>query len=509
MKRFTIAKGAAVLAAVALTMSACSEPGGPDAGVGATDSELVIAASVPTPKWDPALMDWGFQLQAQQAAYDTLIHLEADGAFGPGLATEWEYVTPTSFSMNLREGVTFSDGADLDAEAVKANIERSRDAGGPKANQLSLVDSVSVDGPLEVTVHLSAPNPSLPFVFAQNLGMMASPDSFSDEAGLAAAPVGAGPYLYDSANSIEGDHYAFTKNPDYWNVEAVGYEKLLVRVMADDNAIYNAVRAGEVDMGRGTAQTVDAAEAAGVNVLEYPGGIWAMLLLDREGTIVPALGDVRVRQAMNYAIDREPVTESVLPGRATSQSFGPATDAYDPELDDYYTYDPEKAKELLAEAGYPDGFEMPILSTDSLSAPLQAMVADLAAVGITVTIENKPNAEYVTARTSTDFPAYFGGNTPTNAYLDAQNQLMPTGALNPFKVVNDDIVGLIEKGAAEDDATRADTYKELSKTVLENAWYVVLEQITVFYYFSDDVEGVQATKGQIVPFIDTLAPAGS
>ncbi|WP_144875420.1 ABC transporter substrate-binding protein [Microbacterium sp. 1.5R] len=502
MKRRTITlAAAATLTAAALALSGCAGGSDAPAGEATTGGELTVAVAYVPPKWDPATFDWGFQLQSQQAAYDTLIHLQPDGSFAPGLATAWEYTTPTEFTITVREGVTFTDDTPLDAAAVKANLEHAQSSGGPKSSQLAAVTSVDAPDDTTVVVTLSAPNPAMPFVLSQAMGMMASPAAI--EAGtLDAAPVGAGPYTLDTAKTVVDDHYTFQKNPDYWDAENVALDTLTFRVIADTNAAFNAIRAGEVNLGVGTAQTLDAAKSGNVGILEAPGGVFSIVLQDREGTLVPALADQRVRQALNYAIDRESIADAVLPGRPTDQIFGPATDAYDESLDDYYDYDPEKAKKLMADAGYADGFTLPVLSTATFAAPLQAMTANLADIGVTVQIEDKVGADYIAARTSGEYPAYFGANTPTNAYIDAQNLILPTGALNPFKVTDQTMVDLWTEGAAQDDAERSTTYQEMSKQVVEQAWFIPLVQSTGYTYYRG-MDGVEPTKGQVVPFINT------
>lgn len=503
MKRRTITLAAAAsLAAAALTLSGCAAGSAPDKE-STSGGELTVAVSYVPPKWDPATFDWGYQLQSQQAAYDTLIHLEPDGSFAPGLASSWEYTTPTEFTLTLREGVTFTDDTPLDAAAVKTNLEHAKTSGGPKSSQLAAVDSIEAADDMTVVITLSAPNPAMPFVLSQAIGMMASPAAI--EAGtLDAAPVGAGPYTLDTEKTVVDDHYTFQKNPDYWDAENVSLDTLTFRVIADTNAVFNAISAGEINLGIGTAQTLDAAKSGDVGILEAPGGVFSIVLQDREGTMVPALADQRVRQALNYAIDRESIASAVLPGRPTDQIFGPATDAYDESLDDYYDYDPEKAKQLLAEAGYADGFTLPVLSTATFAAPLQAMTANLADVGVTVQIEDKVGADYLAGRTSGEYPAYFGANTPTNAYIDAQNLILPAGALNPFKVTDQTMVDLWNQGAAQDDAERAGTYQQMSKQVVDQAWFIPIVQGTGYSYYRE-MDGVEATIGQVVPFIDTWA----
>jgi peptide/nickel transport system substrate-binding protein len=500
----------AAVAVLALGLSGCtpSAPKPTGSAAAAATATLTVAIAGGPSKWDPATFDWGYQLQPQQAAYDTLIHEAPDGKFVAGLATSWEYKTPTEFDLTLRKGVTFTDGAAFNAAAVKANIDHDKATVGPKTAQLASVSSTEVLSTYKLAIHLSTPNPALPYVFSQAMGMIASPTALKDLPALYLNPVGAGPYKLDASKTVASDHYTFVKNPDYWDATNVKYGTIVFRLMADSNAVFNAVRTGQVDMGVGSPQTVATAPSAGLKVLSFAGGMYSVLLQDRKGTLVPALGNVKVRQALNFAVDKEAIAKTLLPGRATSQIFGPATEAYDPALDSTYKFNLSKAKSLLADAGYAGGFSFDVLSTPGLDTTLQAIAADLKKVNVTLNIVDKPPLDYVAARTTAQYPAYFGPNTPTNAYLDASNWTMPTGALNSFKVKDQTMVDLFTEAASQDDVGRAATYKKLSKRVVDQAWFLMIDQATSYYYYNPKtVAGVQATPGQIVPFIGTFAPA--
>jgi peptide/nickel transport system substrate-binding protein len=510
MKKHSLMLTATVAVAVtALGLSGCSSPGtNPTNSAGAATATLTIAATGGPAKWDPATFDWGYQLQPQQAAYDTLIHEAPSGKFVPGLATAWDYKTPKEFELTLRKGVKFTDGTQFDAAAVKANIDHAKATVGPRTAQLTAIESTEVVGTDKVAIHLSSPNPALPYVFSQAMGMMASPTALKDLPSLDQTPVGAGPYKLDPSKTVASDHYTFVKNPDYWNASSVKFGTIVFRLMADSNAVFNAIRTGQVDMGVGSPQSVSSAESSGLKVLSFPGGIYSVLLQDRNGTIAPALKEVKVRQALNYAVDKEAIAKTLLPGRATSQMFGPATEAYDSKLDDTYKYSVSKAKSLLSDAGYADGFSFDVLSTPGLDTTLQAVASDLKKVNVTLNIVDKPPLDYVAARTTAQYPAYFGPNTPTNAYLDSSTWAMPGGALNSFKVADQKMVDLFDQAASQGDKERAATYKKLSKEVVDQAWFLVVDQATSYYYYNPKtVTGVQATPGQIVPFIGTLAPA--
>lgn len=497
---------AVVVAAVVVGAGAGCAATGP----GESDSSpktLTVAVSGVAAKWDPATFNWGYELQAQQAAYDSLVHAEPDGSFSPGLATEWEYTDPTTFTMRLRDGVTFTDGTPFDAEAVKANIEHDQATVGPKTLQIADIESVTVVSDLEVEMTLSQPNPTLPYVFSQAMGMMASPTAIADPDSLAATPVGAGPYVLDSTKTVVGDKYVFRKNPDYWDSAKVGYDTLVFRVLTDSSAIFNALKVGEINMAVGGGQTLDAAEAADLGVLEYPANTWALLFTDRAGTIVPALADVRVRQALNYAVNRAPIADAVVPGVATSQIVGPGGGAYDDSLDEYYSYDPGKAADLLADAGYANGFVLPVLSTPGADSVIQAIGADLAKVGVTVQIEDRAPLDYVAATQTTDFPAFIQPFAAAYTMIDARNYILPDSAQNPFTLENSEHVDLLNQAASESGDEQAATMEEFAASVTKEALFLPVLRASSYWYFDSTVTGVEPYLGQVVPYIYNWTPA--
>jgi len=509
-KRSATLAAATVLAAASLALAGCT--GGSSDDAGGTPSDVVgdvlnVGVILVPAQWDPAKFDWTEQLELQQAAYDTLIHLQPDGTYAPGLATEWSYTSPTEFTLTLREGVTFSDGTALDAAAVKANLDHARTTTGPRTSQLAAISEVQTDGDLGVTIDLSTPNPDLPLILSMAMGMMASPAALAAGT-LDTAPVGAGPYVLDAAQTVVNDHYTFTKNPDYWDAGSIHYNSLVFKLITDYTASLNALRSGQIAMALGQPTTASAAEAAGDTVVTTPGSVVSLVLQDREGQLVPALGDVRVRQAMNYAIDRAALAASLLPGSPTSQQFQKGTSMWDEAINDTYDQDLDKAKSLMADAGYANGFDLPIGSFPLNDPALQVIASDLAKIGITVQIQSVPIADYVTLRSSTQWPAWIAQIVGTGSgYLDALNVLPPDSRFNPFHSTNADITAGLTAIAT---ATGPDSpaYAQLAEAVQDQAWFLPVVQIDRYYYYDPKVvSGVQWTPGQAVPFIYTWAPA--
>ena len=346
---------AAVAAAgMVLALAACSGTSN-DSGKSAGPASITLAIErAPGGGWDPTKWNWSTFAQLSQASYDGYLHGNPDGSFSPALATAWKWTSDTDFEMTLRSGVTFADGEKMTADVVKQNLELQS-----KGQALSLLKSVDVAGDDKVILHFASFFPDLELVLSQQAGLVIGPKGLADPASLSEAPDGAGPYTFEKSKSVSESTYVFSKNPDYWDAKKVGFDTMTFKVIDDAQAAFSALQSGQIDMSWARYPNVDAAKGAGFKVFEGAGSMLMVQFVDMAGKDVPALADERVRQAINYAVDREAYEKNVSPGRVTSQWANSETEAYDKSLDDTYTYDVAKAKELLAAAGYPDGFTLP------------------------------------------------------------------------------------------------------------------------------------------------------
>src|SRR5262249_44483319 len=175
---------------------------------------------------------------------------------------------------------------------------------------------------------------------------------------------GAGPYTLDPAQTVTGDHYTYVPNPRYHDKAAVHWKKVVVRIITDPQSMLNALKTGEVQVGNGDATTIGAARQAGLTIASAPLLWTGVTLADRGGKVARALADVRVRQALNYATDRKAIVNALFPGTGTptSELTVPRGYGYDSALTNAYPYDPGKAMQLLAAAGYPHGFTLKIVT---------------------------------------------------------------------------------------------------------------------------------------------------
>jgi len=508
MKKRHLASALALVAAASLVLAGCSAGSSDDTKTpGATAEQLVVAVDLaPTGGWDPSGWTWATSAQIMQAAYASLLNGKADGGYEAGLATEWGWESPTEFQMKLREGVTFTDGTPFDAEAVKVNLEHFKASDGRSATLIKNLENIEIVNDHEVVLHWSAPQPDLEMLFTQHIGMMASPKALGTDV-LLKEPVGAGPYTLVTDKTVPDSTYTFKKNPDYWDAKNIPFETMVFRIMADGQAAFNALQSGQVDVTWGSVENLDAAKSAGLKVFETPGKTLVMYFVDGTGQEVPAQGDVRVRQALNYAVDRDAIAKNLLPGRPTSQFLTPDTDAYDPKLDDFYKYDPEKAKKLLAEAGYANGLELTVNTYPGLADAVAAMAGYFEKVGVKVNIKTDPFAEFIQASIAGNNPLTVTSLSSAGTAADIQGTILPDGSRNARHNSSDTINKLWAEALQQTGAEQKKTFQKISRASIEEAWMVTVEQLTDYSFYDAKVTGMERPRGHQRPSILFMKPA--
>lgn len=323
------------------------------AGVVKTNFDLTQVGGV---DFDPLTRGPSFYV-LQEYVYDTLLHRSATGAFEPGLAKSATIVDPKTVEVKLRDGLVFSDGAPLDADALKVGMMRNATSQsvGFRADVFEIQDVQVVD---KTTARLVLKSESAGAVYA----MLAYPESFLVSPKALAAgvdlktkPVGAGPFVLSSLEVGTAAH--FKKSPSYYdaaNVKLGGID--VIHVATGSPSALNGLLSGQLDLATIDLTQVDAAKAgSNVKTDVSTGSSYGMIYWCKSK---PPLDDVRVRQALNYAINRDEIVATVQGGHG-SPAWGlwpKGSKLFVPELENAYKYDVVKAKELLTAAGYANGF---------------------------------------------------------------------------------------------------------------------------------------------------------
>ncbi|QKJ20615.1 ABC transporter substrate-binding protein [Microbacterium hominis] len=467
---------AALTAIAALALTGCAGGSGDTDGENASGraDRLTLTAIIGPTSYDVgAGAEWGNRSPYFQAVFDTLLMSSATGEIEPWLATEWEFNEDnTVLTLTLRDDVTFTDGETLDADAVVASLERFRDGTSPQASNLAGKEFTAVDA-TTVEIAMEAPDPSLLSVLSKAAGLIQAPSTF-DDPNSATNPIGSGPYVLDTDASVTGTTYVYTANPDYWNPDAVKYDNLTINVIEDPTATLNAIKAGEANGAKITLNDqIPEIEGSGwvieANELDFQG----LLLFDRDGTMAPELGDVRVRQAINMAFDREALLQALQSGygTVTEQVFPESSVGYDDALDSTYGYDPEAAMELLADAGYPDGFELDMMSTPAFQTTFDLVAQQLADIGITVNYTDPGAGNFITDMLAPKYPATWMALEQNPDWQLINFMISPEATFNPFHSQDpqvDEYISTIQLGTPEE-AEQAT--KDLNAYMVDQAWF--------------------------------------
>lgn len=504
MMRFRQA-GAAV-AALALLLAGCAGAG-EDSDGGDVQPDLVIGSITAPQTLDANNMNWGNQSIYAQALFDSLLRQAPDGTeVEPGLATEWSYNDDsTVLTLTLRDDVTFSDGTAFTADVAAQNLLRFRDGTSPqRAKAAGVTDAVAVDDTtLEIT--LDGPDPAFVIYLSQAAGLMESPATFEAE-DAATNPIGSGPYLLDEAATVVGTSYAFSKNPDYWDDSFHRYDTLTVKIFNDSTSLLNALRGNQLDASAiNDNQMLPQLEQAGYTVHPLLQSMAGLYLFDRAGQLTPALGDVRVRQAINHAIDREAFLETIGRGygEITGQPFRVDGVGGDPALDDRYPFDPDQARELLTEAGYEDGFDLAMPSSPGFPQALfPLMQQQLGDVGIRVSYTDVGQniiPEILGAKYSASFFQLQKDPEPSQLITF---MLSPNATWNPFKYDDPTATELIAQVRAGDE----DAVAELNEYIVDQAWFDpwYMNQTS---FVTDEGVDVTINQGNALPNLWDIVPS--
>lgn len=301
----------------------------------------------------------------QQNVYDNLITYDDGGKLGPQLAVSWKAVDPTTYVLELRQGVVFHDGDTFDAEDAKASLDRMRDPTGKSAlaPQLADISAINVLSPHTIELKLSKPNVVVLSALASSTAHILSKEWLDTNPDLNVQMNGTGPFMFDTHEP--GVSVSLKKNPNYWRKGMPYLDRLVTVPYRDDSARVNALRSGEVDF------------------IEYVPYIdFGPLRDDLNYTLVDGVGpfnivalnvnekpfnDVRVRQALNYLIDRDALIDLVGGGEGNPMKVAllqPSDPYYGADLETW-KFDPEKALSLIREAGYKEFSDISFVLTCS------------------------------------------------------------------------------------------------------------------------------------------------
>ncbi|SRR5579884_58107 len=291
---------------------------------------------------------------------------DQEGKIEPLLAESWRNLDGNTWEFKLRQGVKFSDGGDFTADDVIHSFTRIRD-GQDSAQRSTLSHVVAMEAPDPYTVRLTTkqPDASLPFVLTnRSIESKAAFERAGSQEEADKHPIGTGPYMFKEW--VQGQRWVIEKNPNYWGTAHKGtFDEVVFRKIQEPQAEVTALLNGEVDVAVDIPpQFVDRIQSSGSAHIETAKGSRVMFVAMQPGT--KPWDNEKLRQAVSYAIDRDALVQGVLQGRGfvLKEPVGEGMLGYDPNLQPAQVYDPQKAKQLLAEAGYPNGLDVELFSSN-------------------------------------------------------------------------------------------------------------------------------------------------
>jgi peptide/nickel transport system substrate-binding protein len=507
--------GVAVLAAGALTsLAACGGSSGGGGGSSASDAlTIAVDSDAAATGYDPLLYGQG-QIEFFSGLYDALFITGADGTVTPSLATAFtnspDNLTTT---LTLKQGVTFTDGSTLDSALVKGNLDRRSDSDLAAYQAFSAggsteIKDVAAPDAQTVVITWAAPQASPEKNLADEAGVIVGKDAVAKPDSLATTPDGSGPYTLDTGKTTRGSSYTLTKNAKASTADSYAYDTVVYKVIIDDQALANAVVSGQADVAlQLDSSTIDLVSSKR-DIVKAGGTIVGFPVADKTGVTNPAFAKVEVRQALSYAIDRDSLVKDLHPGaRATAQLFPEAATGFDPALDKTYAYDPAKAKQLLAAAGYPNGFEINQTVGGQPTDDQIAIQKQWAEIGVKLNFVTATSTDAVFAAAATE-PMLFGpfavGDNPAGFVAG----VVVGGFMNLQKASDPAIGAPLGKALGSSGADQESALKDLNDAITNQGWYIpVYEDFIYMGYNADKVSkpSFAGTNGWFV--LSALAPA--
>ncbi len=477
------------------------------------EQDLVIATHSDIVSLDPHGSNDSPSSQVRTQIYDTLLYHDENLELHPGLAVEWEMIEDTVWEFQLREGVTFHNGDAFTADAVKANFERVIDPefGSERAFLYDMITEVRVVDDLTVQIETEYPFAPLLAHLAHDAGGIAHPDALEEAGFDEVEPIGTGPFVLELWEP--GDEIVLVRNDDYWG-DLPNLESVTFQIVPEESTRLAMVERGDAHIAE-ILQPANMGRAEGSPAMNLELYESLSLTYVSFNTQKEPFDDVRVRQAITMAIDKESIIEGIVEGAGVPAVgpinelvFGAHPDLADLEL----AYDPDRAAELLADAGYPDGFETTVWTNDNPTriAIAEVMQHNLAEVGIDVSIEVLEWGAYLDETAEGNHDMFIlGWVTVTGdadygmyALFHSDNQ---GAAGNRSFYTEDRVDELLDSGRTEGDMeNREALYFEVQEYLVDDAPFVYLYHPYYMLAIGNSVEGYRHRPDNMPVLTDVI-----
>jgi peptide/nickel transport system substrate-binding protein len=412
----------AILAALAILLGACAggtgptsgAPASPNAGAAVAGGTITFALENDLINGDPMLSTAFVDRNVHYLIYDTLLRSDPKGNIIAGLATKWETSQDgKTFTLTLREGVTFQDGTAFNADSVKWNLDRYRtEAKSQRKGELGSVDSVTVVDPKTVKLNLKAPFAPLAAQLVDRSGMMLSQKAFeAGGADFTRKPVNAGTGPFAFVEAVKDDHVTLAKNPNYWEKDKDGnklpyLDKVTIKPITDGTVRVTQMKTGDAQAANNIPgkDVADMRKSTDLTWIEAPNfGFDSIILNNAPGFV---FNEVKYRQAVATAIDRQELLDKVSfgVGQVGYGPIAPAHFAYDPAFKPF-TVDPAKARSLVDSVGKgPLSFTLIVSAGDATQVQFATFIkAQMEKAGIDMKIQSLEFAQILDQQTKHTF----------------------------------------------------------------------------------------------------------
>jgi peptide/nickel transport system substrate-binding protein len=463
-----------------------------DAGGQQGDAQINISLDADPPKLDPHQSSALVDRQVLNSLCDKLVDLNAEGEIVPMLATEWEVSDDNlTYTFTLREGVTFHDGTEFDAEAVKFNLERGMTEASPRRTELESIESIEVVDPQTVKVTLKEPFAPFVSVLTDRSGMMVSPTA-AQEMGddFLSKPVCSGPFKYQ--DRVAGSSITLVRNDDYWQEGLPKAKTITYKVFPDANTALVNLRSGQLDI----TNVLPPKEVPALQdnpefvVVNEPGLGYQGIYLN---TQQPPFDNANVRKAVDILINREALVKVMFGDTATPghSPFAPSNFAHgesdtppDPEV--------EQAKQLLAEAGVSNvSFTMKTGTSPANAQLAQIVQSMLQPAGINMQIEKLEFGTLLEHGETGNFQALqLGWSGRPDPDQNIYDFIVTGGKNNDAQYSNPEVDELLRQARAESDQDkRKELYARVMGILHEEVPYVYIYHPNILFGMTDDITG--------------------
>ena len=452
--------------------------------------ELLVGLRQEIGNLDPHLATSFSSFRVIAVMYEGLLRHDEDGALEPALASDWEISEDgKTYTFYIRKGVKFHDGSELTAEDVKASFNRimDPDLGSPQASRLQKIEKMEVTGEYEIEMTLSSK-------FAPFLNKVSGPGRaivpksvFEEGKNLKKQVLGTGPFTL--SNWVPGEQIVLEKNGDYW-MEGMPYlDKVTYKIIPEPATRRAALQSGDIHV-------IPSAESTSVKVLEGAKNVKVLSTQELAYSLIgfnlnrEPLTDPKVRRAISYATDREEIIQGVYDGLATvGTPLPPALgEWYVPASElDSYEQDYDKAKELLDEAGYPNGIKFSVTVSPTLQTALQiaqVLQQQLMQAGIVMELNTVEWGTFLDAWRNSNFDSFAslnGGSFDPDGYF--YRTFHAEGSTNVFNYSDPKMDELLEKG-------RVTTDKEERKEIYVEIQHRLVEQMPILFVAYADLHTI-------------------